>query len=102
MSQPLRVLLRAELDIDEIMDWIGNRDERAALRFQACVRETIGRIERFPNLSSELVTRRGKRLRITAVKRYRRFVIVYRLTESDIEVLRVVRGLRNLDQLLDE
>lgn len=102
MSQPLRVLLRAELDIDEIMDWIADRDERAALRFQACVRETLGRIEQFPNLSSELVTPRGKRLRITAVKRYRRFVVIYRMTESEIEVLRVIRGSRNLDRLLDE
>jgi plasmid stabilization system protein ParE len=102
MSRSLRVRVRAELDLDEIMNWIADRDGRAALRFQDRVRETIERIGRFPELSSELVTRKGRHFRITTVKRYRQFVIIYTLTDSAIEILRIVRGSRKLDNLLDE
>jgi len=102
MSRTLRIRLRAEIDIEEIMNWIVDRDERAALRFQKNVRETIDRVARFPFLSAELITRKRRQFRITAVKRYRRFVIVYTLTDDEIQIMRVVRGLRNLEQLLDE
>lgn len=101
MNRAVRIRLRAELDLDELIEWIADRDERAAVRFHVRVRETIERIGRFPELASRVVTRKGRQLRLETVKRYPRYVIVYQFSDTEVEILRIVRGSRNLNELLD-
>lgn len=102
MNRTLRILVRAILDLDEIVEWIRDRDERAAVRFHDRVQETIERIGEFPELAIAFVTRKRRQLRLVPVKRYRRFVIVYELTATTIDIKRILRGSRNLDEILDE
>ena len=74
------------------------RDERAAARFRDRVEETLRRITRFPELGSLLETPQGP-FRVRQVLRYPRLVIIYRLTDTLIDVARIVRGMRNFDLL---
>jgi toxin ParE1/3/4 len=101
MKRILRLRARAELDLDEIFSWIAERDERAAARFIDRVQETIDRIVRFPELATRFGTRKGRNLLLAQIKRYPKFVIVYQLTETEFEIMRIIRATRNLDELLD-
>lgn len=102
MSRSLRIRPRAEMDLDELVEYIARRDDRAALRFQDRVRETVDRIVRSPHLGTARVTPRGRHLRLRQVLRYPKFVIIYQLTDTTIDILRIVRGSRNLDVFLPD
>lgn len=102
MSRTLRIRVRAEFDLDELVDYIARRDQRAALRFRDRVQETVSRIVRWPNLGTERVTATGRHVRLRQVLRYPKFVIIYEVTDRTIDILRVVRGSRNLDVFLPE
>jgi len=95
MSLPLVIRPRADWELDDIITWIADRDARAAHRFREKVEETFERIQQFPRLGSKSVTPEGT-FWIRQVLRYRRFIIVYQITETRIEVLRIMRGSRNL------
>ncbi len=99
MSRAFVIRPRAVFDLDELVDQIAVRDLRAALRFQRWVRETFERIERFPLFGDVKNTPEGP-VRLRQVLRYPRFVIAYHVTDSEIEVFRIVRGARDLDALL--
>jgi toxin ParE1/3/4 len=101
MNRILRLRARAELDLDELFMWMVERAARAAARFLDRVKETIDRIVRFPHLATRFVTPKGRNLQLAQIKRYRKYVIVYRLNETEIETLRIVRATRNLGELLD-
>jgi toxin ParE1/3/4 len=102
MSRTLRFRIRAEFDLDELVEYIGRRDERAALRFRDRVQETVARIVRWPHLGSQQITPRGRHLRLRQVLRYPKFVVIYQVTDTTIDVLRIVRGTRNLDALFPD
>jgi plasmid stabilization system protein ParE len=102
MSRALRIRVRAEFDLDELSEYIARRDVRAALRFRDRVRETVTRIARWPHLGTERVTGAGRQVRLRQVLRYPRFVVIYEITDQTIDILRVVRGSRNLDVFLPD
>jgi toxin ParE1/3/4 len=99
MTRAFIVRPRADFDLDELVEHIALRDPRAALRFESWVRETYRRIERFPAMASVRTTSRGP-VRLRQVLRYPRFLIIYRFDDTVIEVIRIVRGARDLDKLL--
>jgi plasmid stabilization system protein ParE len=102
MSRIPRIRVRAEFDLDELVDYIARRDERAALRFRDRVQETVTRIVRWPHLGTQRITATGRRVRLRQVLRYPKFVVIYEVTDQTIDILRVVRGSRNLDVFLPD
>lgn len=76
MSRILRFRIRADFDLDELVEHIASRDERAALRFRDRVQETVTGIVRRPNLGTHRITPRGRDLRLRQVLRYPKFVII--------------------------
>ena len=102
MSRQLRIRVRAEFDLDELADYIAGRDPRAALRFRDRVQETVTRIVRWPHLGARRVTETGHHVRLRQVLRYPKFVVIYEVTDQLIDILRVVRGTRNLDVFLPD
>jgi len=91
MNRELVIRPRADFELDELVEQIARRDERAAARFRDRVEETLRRIERFPELGPLLEIPEGP-FRVRQVLRYPRFVIIYRLTDTLIDVARIVRG----------
>ena len=102
MSHILRIRVRAEFDLDELSDYIARRDVRAAIRFRDRVQETVTRIVRWPHIGTERLTRTGRRVRLRQVLRYPKFVVIYEVTDQTVDILRVVRGSRNLDVFLPD
>jgi plasmid stabilization system protein ParE len=94
MSRQLVVRPRADWELEDIVQWIAERDVRAARRFRERFEETLRKMEQFPFLGSKAVTPEGT-FWIRQVLKYRRFVIIYQVTDTTIDVLRVIRGSRN-------
>jgi plasmid stabilization system protein ParE len=102
MSRTLRIRVRAEFDLDELVEYIARRDRHAALRFRDRVQETVSRIVRWPHLGTQRVTETGRHVRLRQVLRYPKYVVIYAVTDQLIDILRVVRGTRNLDVFLPD
>jgi toxin ParE1/3/4 len=96
--------LKAIEDLEEISDYIAERNQAAALRFLNAVEESFRLLERLPLAgracrfrSPDLV---GVRKRV--VHGFRRYVIYYRPAEDGVEILRVLHGSRDTRALLGE
>jgi toxin ParE1/3/4 len=98
MSRKLNIRPRADWDLDGLVEYIARRNEDAAERVQDRIEETLRRIEQFPFMGLKLPTRQGL-YRVRPVLRFRQFVIIYQITDTTIEVVRIVRGVRDLGRL---
>jgi toxin ParE1/3/4 len=98
MSRKLIVTPRADSDIDDICDHLRERDPRVSLRmFNEC-KTAIAMIEKFPEAGGRLLLDDQEDLdfRYVRPKSFDWYLIFYRLTESKIEVVRVLHGSRDL------
>ena len=91
----------AVLDLAEIRAYIAAENPDAAQRVGVKLRESIHSLEQFPNLGKpgrvfgtrELITSRiGK---IT-------YIVVYRVKREEIQILRVLPGVKDIDVILEE
>jgi plasmid stabilization system protein ParE len=85
-------------ELDELLSRIRNADPQAAVDVEQSVRLTLELLETNP-LSCTRMTFRNpslRGLRYATVRYYPQFVILYLPTVDGVEVLRVVRGRRNL------
>ena len=88
----------ARHDIDDIWDYIGEENPDAANRFVALL------IEKFRLLAAEPDIGRSRShlsedLRSLPVKKY---VIFYRPSKHQLEIIRVLSGYRDIDRIFDE
>jgi toxin ParE1/3/4 len=95
---------RASIDIDEIADYIAQRNVGAGRRFITAVRRELEFLAEFPNVGAVRVatSRRLKGLRSWPIKKFRNYLIFYLVHPDHIEVLRVLHGARNLEKLIGE
>jgi toxin ParE1/3/4 len=94
----------ASQDLDEIVDYLAQFDPRVAVRFVTAVEKTAAVIERLPTLGEAYPSTSSafRGIRRTTVKRFRKYVIYYRVIESGIEVLRILHGLRNAKAIIED
>jgi toxin ParE1/3/4 len=92
----------ARTDLRAIGLYIGQRSPQAARRFIRSAEQTIARLATHPGIgepySPEDPAFEG--IRLCVVTRFRSYVIVYRATEDRVEILRVLHGARDIDQIL--
>ena len=95
----LRYLPIAEEDLISILDWIANDSPPRALKFFYKLEERIGKLEQFPLLGRipRNLKLREYGYRVLVVESYLVFYIVRRKT---VEVHRVIRASRNIDEML--
>jgi toxin ParE1/3/4 len=94
----LRRTRRAEQDLIDIWLWIAADSPSAADRLLARIDSTCRRLAEHPRLGPA-------RPDIAADARafvVGRYLVLYRLTDNGIEIVRVVHGARDLPALLDE
>lgn len=99
----LRARPRAETDVLDIAERIGEDRPRTAAEFADHVLGTFELLERLPLLGSippvpELA---AAGLRLFTVSRFRKYVILYRPLPDGVEVLRVIDGRRDLPALIE-
>ncbi len=102
MSRQLVKRPEAERDLLDCADYIALDNPSAALSFLVRARESMEQLLRFPffGRAAEFKDPAIADLRVRTVKRYRRYLILYRVTPQTIEIVRVIHGARDLVQVL--
>jgi toxin ParE1/3/4 len=102
MNRPEIVIRpRADWDLDDLIGHFQSVSPSLAQRFIKAVGETYEFLLRWPLVGEPWVVseERFKGLRSWPIKRFKKYVVCYRPTAVGIEVLRVVRGSRDLEAM---
>jgi toxin ParE1/3/4 len=91
-------------DILDIYVHIGGDSIDAAVRFVRAVNGDLSRLSQMPNIGAlrESDNPRLREVRSLPVTGFRNYLIFYRVTESEVQALRVIHGARNIDVVFDE
>ena len=95
------VLPEAEEDIELHGDYIFERNPSAALRFADAVNETIKMLLGNPNLGERLSTDSSGQIRFRTISGFKNYLIFYRRVDAVLEILRVLNGARDYEDLFD-
>jgi toxin ParE1/3/4 len=87
-------------DIDEYAAYIADRDVRAAYRFLDKIEEIFELLARHPGIGSLRFDGIVAGVRTWPVARFRSYVILYFVTRNGVQIVRVVRGARDIEVLL--
>lgn len=82
-------------DINAIWDYLAGRSFDAADRMRDLIDREIQRIAERPGLGHRRVDLAPVALRVWAVKRY---LVIYRYNDEELEVVRIVHAARNLSR----
>ena len=88
-------------DLIEIADYIAHDSIQAADRFLAAAEKTFEQLARMPGIGEPFGAGdpRLAHVRRFRVAHFKRYLIYYRPVEGGIEVLRVIHGARNIQDL---
>jgi len=91
-------------DLIELATYIAEDNLDASDRFLAAAEETFNQLAKMPKIGKlcQFSHPNLTDIRQHAIKNFRRYLIFYRLTNSGIEVLRVIHGARDFEAMLEE
>lgn len=105
MSLPrVRVRAQAESEIDQIARYIAAKNLDAGRRFYDAVENALNKLGAFPGMGARRIAENPelRELRSWPITGYRNYLIFYLpLNDGGIEVLHVLHGARDLDDLLE-
>jgi toxin ParE1/3/4 len=92
----------ADLDVDEIADYIGQRNPSAGRRFILAAKRDFDFLARFPRAGTLRghVSRNLQGLRSWPIKGFRNYLIFYQPIEDGVDVIRVLHGARDVDSII--
>ena len=101
MRHPVLTTPQADQDVREIALYIAQDRPAAGERFLDAFEHTCEVLATMPTLGSKFRTRSDEigELRVTTIPRFRNFVVIHRLQDDRVEILRVVHGARDMDRL---
>ena len=88
----------ASQDLDKIFDYFASRNVDAGERFVIAFEKKCENLLQFPNMGRSYEDIESS-LRGVPLDNY---IILYRLIDNGVEIVRVVSGYRNLEYLFDE
>lgn len=94
----VRFTPQAEADLEDIGDNIAERNPRRAVTYVRELRARSGRIGDFPHAGPPR-PQWGKDVRIAV---HRKYLIVYRVRDETVQILRVVHGARDVEKLFED
>jgi toxin ParE1/3/4 len=97
----LTYLSLAVLDLAEIRSYLSGQDPSAAQRVGSKLRDILNRLERFANLGKPGRVF-GTRELITPKIGKTAYIVVYCVKQDEIQILRILPGMRDIDALLEE
>ncbi|MDQ2688261.1 MAG: type II toxin-antitoxin system RelE/ParE family toxin [Armatimonadota bacterium] len=104
-SRRVRVTPQAERDIDsEVVYLAGEADAETAIRFFDAAHETFRALLDTPGMgrARPVGNPRVADIRQWAVSGFGKYLIFYRIVPSGVDIIRVLHGARDIDQLLEE
>lgn len=95
---------RAQADIDDTVEYLGQDNPDAARRFLTATEQTFQQLLVTPGLGQvrEYLNPKLRGLRSWRIRRFERWLTFYRPTDDGIEVVRILHGARDLAPLLSE
>lgn len=96
MPRPYEISAQAEDDLLEIWDYIARDSDRTADRFLDRLHEKFGALARNPHTGR---ARPELRADLRSFP-YGAYLILYRMIDDGVEIVRVVHAARNLDDLV--
>jgi toxin ParE1/3/4 len=94
----------ADADIDGQAAYIARNSPATALRFYTAAEATFAMLAQNPFLGSSacILHPQAADLRLWKIKGFKNHVILYRPTDTGIEVVRVLHAARDLQQIIEE
>ena len=92
---------QAERDIEECFVFIAEENLDAGVYFLVAVEDSLEQIAKFPEIGKkrEFQDKRFENLRMWRVKKYENYLIFYKVTEDRIEMVRLLHGSRDIEDL---
>lgn len=91
----------ANRDVDQQIEYFAGESVETAIRFLNAVKETIQKIVTTPGIGGryEVKSKTMPGLRVSIVEGFKNHLIFYRIHKDSIEVVRVVHGAQDLDEV---
>ena len=104
MNRFARYEARANQDIEEIFDYLDQRNEIAADRFYDAVNKTVQQLLSMPELGERCQFRspRTKGMRVWQVYDFANYLLFYRIQNSTLQILRVIHGARDYAAIFND
>src|SRR5215203_1949868 len=92
---------QAERDIEECFVYIAEDNLDVGVTFLVAVEDAIEQLARFPLLGKErqFTEKRFQNVRMWKVKNFENYLIFYTVAEDRIEIVRVLHGSRDIEDL---
>lgn len=92
---------RADLDLMECFSYLAQRNPVSARRFLDAVEKTLVEIETRPDNGHRYLhaRREDEDWRYVRVEGFKNYLVFYRLTHTQVEVVRIVHGSRDLERI---
>ncbi|MDF5725941.1 MAG: type II toxin-antitoxin system RelE/ParE family toxin [Rhizonema sp. PD37] len=94
-------LSQAVLDLVEIRAYIAADNAESAQRIGSKLRESIHKLEQFSNLGKPGRVFGTRELNTSKIGKTT-YILVYRLKQDEIQLLRVLSGMRDIDAILEK
>lgn len=95
---------QAERDIEEAFVYIAEDNLDVAVYFLAAVEDSIEQLAQFPLIGKQrsFTDKRFQHIRMWRVKDYTDYLIFYQVVDDRIEIIRMVHGSRDLNEMFNE
>lgn len=102
MSGNIQRLRTLERDLNAAVDYIGERNPDAGLRFLAAAEDAFERLAAMPGMGGlwESPNPRLAGLRVWPIRGFENYLIFYRPLPDGIAVARVIHGSRDIERIL--
>lgn len=92
---------QAVRDIEECFVYIAEENLDAGVYFLVAVEDSLEQLAQFPHLGKkrDFQDKRFENMRMWHVKKYENYLIFYEVFEDRIEVIRVLSGARDIEDL---
>lgn len=95
---------QAERDIEECFVYIAEENLDTAVYFLVAVEDSLEQLAEFPFIGSKRTFQnpRFQAIRMWRVKGYPDYLIFYQIIDDRIEIIRVVHGSRDIDEMFGD
>ncbi len=103
MSREIFKRPQAERDIEECFVYIAEDNLDVGVRFLVAVEDSLEQLAKFPSIGKRrnFSDARFQNVRMWRVKGFESYLIFYSVTENTIEVIRLLHGSRDIEDLFN-
>lgn len=100
----LRILPGADRDLEDHITYFGQFDSRLGERFLSAVEQAFVQLGEVPEIGQveDVLAERAVGIRRWHIPEFRNYLIFYRISDSHLEIIRILHGARDLEPLLED